>query len=1055
MVKAVPGFRVSLPCVMSHSLVPLRWLALLCAGSAAVANPVSFSREVLPILSDKCFHCHGPAESGRKAGLRLDTQEGAFKTKEGHAAVVPGDPTASELVRRIFSTDPEEVMPTPTSHRELSDTDKLTLRRWISEGAKWGRHWAFEPVRPVTVPAVASTHSKWAINDLDRFVLARLEQEGLAPTRETDRGTWLRRVALDLTGLPPSLAELEAFSADSPSDAYSRVVQRLLALPAYGERAAAEWMDLSRYADTYGYQSDVERDMSPWRDWVIRAFNENLPYNQFLQWQIAGDLLPNATADQVLATAFNRLHRQTNEGGSIEEEWRNEYVSDRVHTFGTATLGLTLECCRCHDHKYDPMSQRDYYSLSAFFNSIDESGLYSHFTQAVPTPTMLFYGPGQEAQHHTLREAVTKAEARLAQQFLAATNEPAPAALSPLPAPVAAYAFDEVVGGHSPNRLGTNSAAEGTFDLVPGHGGQALRFNGDDAVTLPGIGRFSRTNSFSLAVWLKPTEQQNRAVVAHCSRAWTDSGSRGYELVLDHGRPFFGIIHFWPGNAIAIRALEPLPTNAWTHLTVTYDGSSRAEGLGLYLHGRAVAVECVRDHLSRDIQHRAEWGDGEVGSQSLTLGARFRDQGFKQGQLDDLQLFDVALTAGEVHRLIDSDWVLTEAQRREWAAARQMAGVAAARAEVLQTRAAENNFVTGIRELMVMRDRSSPRPTFVLKRGAYDAPGDRVEAGTPERIFPMASGLPRNRLGLAQWLVDPENPLTARVAVNRIWKQHFGRGLVATVEDFGMQSRPPSHPELLDWLADRFMKSGWDRKALHQLIVLSATYRQNSEASPELQQRDPDNLLLSRGPRHRLSAEIIRDRALKVSGLLVSQVGGPSVKPYQPAGIWEEAGTGKTYTQDHGENLYRRSLYTFWRRTAPPPSMLTFDATSREICTAKRETTATPLQALVLLNDPQYLEAARIIAEQMLRSAPDDLEARVRLTFRQLTGRLPEIREQAVLRRLLDEQLHYFQSTPAAAEKYLAVGERARDVGLPVSDLAATAVLASAVMNHDEFVMKR
>ena len=1055
MVKAVPGFRVSLPCVMSPSLVPLSWMALLCAGSAAIADPVSFSREVLPILSDKCFHCHGPAESGRKAGLRLDTQEGAFKTKEGHAAVVPGDPTASELVRRIFSTDPEEVMPTPTSHRELSDPEKLTLRRWISEGAKWGRHWAFEPVRPVTVPAVASTHSKWALNDVDRFVLARLEHEGLAPTRETDRGTWLRRVALDLTGLPPSLAELEAFSADSQSDAYSRVVQRLLGVPAYGERAAAEWMDLSRYADTYGYQSDVERDMSPWRDWVIRAFNENLPYNQFLQWQIAGDLLPNATADQVLATAFNRLHRQTNEGGSIEEEWRNEYVSDRVHTFGTATLGLTLECCRCHDHKYDPLSQRDYYSLSAFFNSIDESGLYSHFTQAVPTPTMLLYKPGQEAQHQTLREAITKAEARLAQQFLAATNEPAPAALSPLPAPVAAYAFDEVVSGRSPNRLGTNSAAEGTFDLVPGHEGQALRFNGDDAVTLPGIGRFSRTNTFSLALWLKPAEQQNRAVVAHCSRAWTDSGSRGYELVLDQGRPFFGIIHFWPGNAIAIRALEPLPTNAWSHLTVTYDGSSRAEGLGLYLNGRAVAVERVRDQLSRDIQHRAEWGDGEVGSLSLTLGARFRDQGFKQGQLDDLQLFDVALTEGEVHRLIDSDWVLTEAQRREWAAARQIAGVAAARAEVLQTRAAENNFVTGIRELMVMRDRSSPRPTFVLKRGAYDAPGDRVEAGTPERIFRMASGLPRNRLGLAQWLVDPENPLTARVAVNRIWKQHFGRGLVATVEDFGMQGRTPSHPELLDWLADRFMKSGWDRKALHQLIVLSATYRQNSEASPELQQRDPDNLLLSRGPRHRLSAEIIRDRALKVSGLLVSQVGGPSVKPYQPAGVWEEAGTGKTYTQDHGENLYRRSLYTFWRRTAPPPSMLTFDATSREICTAKRETTATPLQALVLLNDPQYLEAARILAEQMLRSTPDDLEARVRLTFQHLTGRLPEIREQAVLRRLLDEQLHYFQTTPAAAEKYLAVGERARDVGLPVSDLAATAVLASAVMNHDEFVMKR
>jgi hypothetical protein len=1054
-VKVVPFFVVLSKIVKPRTFFSWPWLASVCAGSIFGAEPVNFSREILPILSDKCFHCHGPSETGRKAGLRLDLEEGARRVKEGRSPVVPGNPGASDLVRRIFSTDPEEVMPTPASHRELSLAEKELLRRWIQEGAAWGKHWSFETIRPVKVPSVSAAHTAWAANDVDRFVLARLEREGLQPSPEADRATWLRRVTLDLTGLPATLAEIAAFEADTASDAYPQTVKRLLSLPAYGERAAGEWLDLARYADTYGYQADVERDLSPWRDWVIRAFNQNLPYDRFLEWQIAGDLLPNATSDQVLATAFNRMHRQTNEGGSIEEEWRNEYVSDRVHTFGTAVLGLTLECCRCHDHKYDPISQRDYYSLSGFFNSIDESGLYAHFTQAVPTPTMFLYQEGQESAHRALRESVTNAEARLAGVMQKELNPVPPASELPIPRPVVAYAFDEVAGGRSPNRMGTNAAAEGALELVSGHSGQALRFNGDDAVTLPGVGRFSRTNAFSLSAWLQPGEISRRAVVAHGSKAWTDSGSRGYELVLDQGRPFFGLIHFWPGNAIAIRAQDALPTNVWTHLAVTYDGSSRASGLRIYVNGRPAAAEVVRDLLTRDIQHRAEWGDGEVGSISLTLGARFRDNGFRHGRLDDFQVFDLALTPGEVRRLIEPTASLTEGERREWALARLDASVAAAWADVERARAAENNFITGVREIMVMRDRPTPRPTFVLKRGVYDAPGDRVEAGAPERLLPFAAEWPRNRLGLAHWVTDRNNPLTARVVVNRVWKQHFGRGLAPTVEDFGMQGRSPSHPELLDWLANRFIESGWDRKALHELIVLSATYRQSSRTSPEAQQKDPDNILLARGPKHRLSAEVIRDRALKVSGLLVPQVGGPSVKPYQPAGVWEEAGTGKTYTQDHGDKLYRRSLYTFWRRTAPPPSMLTFDATSREVCTAKRETTSTPLQALVLLNDPQFLEAARVIAEQTLRAAPSDLDSRVRRTFQQVTGRLPEPREQAVLRRMLEEQMEYFRGTPAAAEKYLSIGEHARDPQLSVTDLAATAVVASAVMNHDEFVMKR
>lgn len=1047
------------------------WAVIISLGASSLsligATPeakVDFSQDVLPILSDKCFHCHGPSEEGRKAKLRLDTQEGAFRVnKDGVATIVKGQPDKSEMVVRVLSKDENELMPPPDSHRSLTEAQKQTLKRWVEQGAPWGKHWAFAEIpKVVTPPKVKNMRA--ARNPVDQFILARLEQEKLKPSAEATKEQLIRRATFDLTGLPPTLAEIDAFLKDKSANAYEKVIDRLLQSPAYGEQMAREWLDLARYADTFGYQADVDMNMYPWRDWVIKAFNENLPYDQFITWQLAGDLLPNATRDQKLATAFNRLHRQTNEGGSIEEEFRNEYISDRVHTMGTAFLSLTLECARCHDHKYDPISQKDYYSFGAFFNSIDESGLYSHFTRATPTPTLLLYKDDQEAKATALKAQIAQQEAKLKQiekeaqgRFEKWRNPGAPIITAK---PVAAYSFEDVKGNKTPNAQGTNAAVlvDGPKQ-TEGRVGRALLFSGDNEVECREAGVFKRTDAFSFALWLKPTEKQNRAVVLHRSRAWTDSGSRGYELVLEDGKPFFGIIHFWPGDAIGVRAKEALPTNEWSHITVTYDGSSKAAGIALYVNGKKLVAEVVRDNLYRDITYRPEWGDLEADKGiHLTLGARFRDNGFKNGLIDEVAVYDVALTEMEVWGLVATDSAATvgdDAKLFAYYLNRNDTEYRQAQAELKRLREEENALANGVQEIMVMKELPKARPAYLLKRGAYDAPADQVFPGTPERIFPMPAEYPMNRLGLAKWITDARNPLTARVAVNRIWKLHFGRGLVTTVEDFGAQGQSPTHPELLNWLARHYMDSGWDRKALHKLILMSATYRQSSVPSEEQFAKDPENLLLARGPRHRLAAEQIRDEALAVSGLLNPAIGGQSVKPYQPAGLWEEAGTGKTYVQDKGDKLYRRSLYTFWRRTSPPPSMVSFDATSREVCTAKREITSTPLQALVLLNDPQFVEASRVLAEKLVKAEPQSVDKRIVNSFRLLTGRVPDRDEVKILLGLYEEQKARFSKNTEAAQKLIKTGDSKPDATLEPADVAATTMLVSTVMNFDEFVMKR
>jgi hypothetical protein len=1043
-------------------------LALVFIGGEAAAGgeapgKVDFNFQIRPLLADRCFKCHGPDEKARKAKLRLDLPESAFAVrdpKKQTRAIVPGHPEQSELVRRITTTDDDDRMPPPASNLTLTGEEKDLLRLWVAQGAEYRPHWAFIPVRKPVVPAVKG--NSLVRNPIDAFVADRFAGEGLDLSPEASRETLIRRLSFDLRGLPPSLPEIDGFLEDTSTNAYERVVDKFLASPAYGEHLANDWLDVARFADTYGYQSDVQRDVSPWRDWVIRAFNQNLPYDQFIEWQIAGDLLPSPTPDQVLATAFNRLHRQTNEGGSLEEEFRVEYVSDRVATAGTAFLGLTLGCARCHDHKYDPISQKDFYSMSAFFNNIDESGLYSHFTRATPSPSLLLYQDGEARKHDALLEKIRAKKLSLAalqqqdeqsfESWLASGSNSIP-----MPEPTADFAFDEVKSDSSPNRAGTNSASlVDAPALEEGKVGKALKFSGDNSVVCKDAGVFNRTRPFSFSLWLKPTEKQERAVIFHRSRSWTDSGSRGYELLLEDGKPTFALIHFWPGNALKVAADTELATNQWSHLTITYDGSSRAAGVRLYLNGYPLPLRTVRDNLYKDIVHRKEWKDADVDEVQLTLAGRFRDSGFRNGLIDEFEVFDRCLSPGEARLVAGAKG--TELSREELQAfylTRVDQRYEGLRAELQNLREKENQLIDDVPEIMVMKEMAERRPTYLLKRGAYDARGERVEPDTPEKIFTFAKNLPRNRLGLAKWMIDPQNPLTARVAVNRAWRMHFGRGLVLTEEDFGTQGKLPTHPELLDWLAATFVESHWDLKALHKLIVTSATYRQSSQASPQLLAKDPDNQLLARGPKHRLRAEEIRDNALAVSGLLSPKIGGPSVHPYQPEGLWEQSGTASHYTQDKGEGLYRRSLYTFWKRIVPPPNMLIFDAPTREVCTARRETTTTPLQALVLLNDPQFVEAARVMAEHLVSQCGQDTTACITRGFRLTTGREPKPRELALLEQLYDEQLKHFQSDPAAAGQYLKIGDRPVDQALPPQQLAATAVLASALINLDEFVTER
>jgi len=1036
----------------------LAGLAVAAAATPLARPPaVRFNRDVRPILSDNCFQCHGPDSAARAAGLRLDLRAEALARR----AIVPGKPEQSRLAARVFEKNAARAMPPPGAHKQLSTAQKETLRRWIAQGAPYEAHWALTPL-PARVPVPVVKDRAWPRGDLDRFVLARLEAEGLRPSPPAAPADWLRRVTLDLTGVPPTPEEVDAFVADAGAGARERVVDRLLASPRYGERMAIPWLDVARYADSYGYQSDQLCTTWPYRDWVVRALNENLPYDQFLTWQLAGDLLPQATREQRLATAFNRLHRMTNEGGSVPEEWRLEGVADRVHTFGTAFLGLTFECARCHDHKYDAITQRDYYGLSAFFNNIDEHGLYDR-ADILPSPSLLLPTPEQEAAAAEARRTAALAEEALAQTRV--NREPAfrewlaarpPAVLADQ---TGAFDFEQLDGARVPNRVPGAVRHGQTADVVPlveGPTGKAAALDGENNVHFPDLGRFTRHTPFTIAFRLKDPRVAAEPAVVFQACSGTDAGPHGYDLMLEKGRLSARLFRHWPGNAIGVQTRAEVAKDRWTHVAVTYDGSSRAAGLKIYLDGRPAALEILRDRLQKG-----------TGVHTLTFGQRFRDRGFKGGLLDDVALFERALTPLEVAHLHDGRSLAAalaapaghEAALRDYYFSAVDSETRRARAALANARqrvwATEDPQV----EVAVMEEMPEPRPAHVLARGQYDAPkseANQVGRITPASLPPFPADAPRDRLGLARWLTQPDHPLTARVAVNRVWGLLFGTGLVETAENFGSQGRLPSHPELLDWLAREFVTSGWDQKKLVRTLVLSATYGQASARRPDLAARDPRNLLLARGPSHRLSAEAIRDTALFAAGLLDERRGGPPVSPYQPGDLWREANTmSPAYRQSVGGDLYRRSLYSVWKRTAPLPNALAFDAVSREVCVARRQTTATPLQALVLLNDVQFVEAARVLAERARREGGETAEARVRYAFRRLAGRAPTAEEVRLLLDLHAGQQAHFAAAPAQAAKLIALGDRKADPALPAPDVAALTVVAQAIMNMDAVVWKR
>jgi len=1003
------------------SALPLILFAVSNGQALMAVGKLQFNRDVRPILSDKCFHCHGPDSKKREGDLRLD--ERAAAVKEGH--ITPGKPEKSLIIDRIHSHDPDDMMPPPESKLgSLTPAEIETLTQWIQEGAEYEAHWSF-----ISLKADAAKDT-----NIDKIVDAALTERGLKLQLEADASALLRRLSFDLTGLPPKTADVLAFSKER----YEQTVDQLLASPQYGERMAVDWLDSARYADSYGFQVDRDRDVWAWRDWVVKAFNENLPYDKFITWQLAGDMLPNPTDEQILATAFNRLHQQESEGGSVEEEYRVEYIADRVQTVATAFLGLTFECSRCHDHKYDPITQKEYYGLFSMLQNIDEAGLYSFFTPSPPTPAMAMMDQPAKETLAMMQGQIKALEVIQAEPGMRQTNDLKLAAT--LDRPVAHFTFDALEGKKLADRLHPSALPQvtepkaaqtpkkaakkaqssdpaavlkGENKLVSGKSGKAIQFTGDDAVDTP-LGNFKRQDPFSLSLWIQTPDVKERAVVLHRSQAWTDAASRGYELLIEEGKLKWSLIHFWPGNAISIRTQTNLPLKQWVHVVVTYDGSSTAKGLKIFMDDRLASADVIKDALTKTI--------AGGGHDNLSLGERMRDKGFKGGLIDDLRIYD-----RDVSETLDQE--LAE-------------GLKTVRSRLYDHQDAQ-------KEIMVMRELPMPKKAFLLTRGEYDKRTEEVGPVTPAFLSPFPQGAPMNRLGYSQWLTAPNHPLTARVTVNRLWQSLFGRGLVKTSEDFGSQGERPLYPELIDYLAMKFIQSGWNVKALVKEMVMSRVYRQQSIAEAKVMADDPENQWLARGPRFRLPAEMIRDNALAASGLLKLTLGGPPVYPYEMKEAFKPVEPGL------GEAVHRRSLYTHWRRTSPPPAMVAFDAPRRAVCASKRERTDSPLQALILLNGIQYVEAARVLGETIHQEAKGNLAKMIELGFLRCLSRQPDAREKHICTQLYQEQLEHFTTLPLEAEELLKVGAAKRDVLLPLPEAAAATVLAQALLNHDACVVKR
>ncbi len=1061
-------------CFKAHSLtlacafwLPLGLsLARAETGPTAPHDGVDFTRDVLPILADHCFHCHGPDEASRAADLRLDRREAAVSADAGSAVIVPGHPESSPLIERIMADDDDLVMPPPAALKPLSAAQRATLRRWIAAGAEYARHWAFLPPTAVRPPDVGRVD--WPRNAVDRFVLRKLEAAGLSPSPPAERHTWLRRVTLDLTGLPPTVAELNAFMSDNSRAAENNVVDRLLSSTAHAERMAMQWLDAARYADTNGYNNDEVRTMWPWRDWVIEAFHTGMPYDQFLTEQIAGDLLPQATLRQRVATGFNRNHVLTTEGGIIPAEYQAEYVADRVHTTATVFLGISLQCARCHDHKFDPLTQHDFYRFAAFFNNIPDK-LVKYNSARMADPVVKVPSAEQQREIDELNARMARLEADIESRggqvdaliaaWEAQLTTASPRALHGLGL-AAHFAFDEDSGDRVLNAADENQAGRvhGPATRRAGVRGQALEFTGQTWVDAGQVGNFESDRPFSVAASIHPATSSSGTVLSKMDEA---NAYRGYDLNHLNGKLECHLVHRWPTEAFKVVTKEPVAPQAWHHVVVTYDGSRQASGLKIYLNGTLQAVDVTNDNrLSGSLST----------DKPLHIGKRTTSLPF-HGLIDDVRLYGLQLSADDAMQLAKGEspdrlaailavpskdrTVSQQEQLRHFYLANVDRKIPELRRRQGEIRHRLEELERAIPVTMVMEEMATRRPTHLLLRGAYDKPGEEVQPGLPEALAGTAAPAEPTRLDLARWMTSPDNPLTARVAVNRWWEMLFGSGLVETVEDFGVQGARPSHPALLDWLARELIRRDWDQRAILKLIVLSATYRQAADVTPGLLDIDPQNRLLSRGPRWRLPAEMVRDNALAISGLLHRQVGGPSVRPYQPAGLWEDVSVERrdTYAADNGAGLYRRSMYTFWKRTCPPPGMATFDAPDRETCVVRRARTNTPLQALVLLNDPTYVEAARVFAQRIIKHDAGD-PARLTFAFRAAVARPPSQAERVVVGQFLQTARRHFHSHRAEAAKLLRVGASPCDPTIEPLELAAWSSVASMLLNLDETISK-
>ena len=1046
------------------------WFSHPILAAAFVLSPlgigaVEYNREIRPILAENCFACHGPDSAARKAELRLDSFAEATKEREGgKGVVVPGKPDESELISRITTSDENDVMPPRKTKKVLSAAQIELLKRWVAEGAEYEEHWSFIPPSRPEIPKVKN--SSWVRNQMDAFILARLEKEGLAPAKEADRRTLARRLSLDLIGLPPTPEEVEEFVKDTSPEAYEKYVDRLLASERYGEHRGRYWLDAARYGDTHGIHIDNFREIWSYREWVIDALNDNMPFDQFTIEQLAGDLLPKPTMEQKIATGFNRCNITTSEGGAINEEYLVLYTRDRTETTSAVWMGLTAGCAVCHDHKYDPLSQREFYRMSAFFNNTTQPAMDGNRKDT--PPVIVVPTPEDRTRWEELPEVKKVANARVErrrqnalddyQAWLANADEDfllrdIPTEKLHFAAPFKEQAQTTVsvlVNGY-PKDVGVGSTQEGVISEY------AFTTGKENVPTLPEVGDFERDQPFSFGLWVKLSDDKSGAIF---SRMDEDEAYRGWDFWFQDGKPGTHIVSKWPEDGLKVVSRKAIEPNKWAHVFVTYDGSSKAEGVKVYINGAAQDVERATDALKSSIKSKAPF----------KIGQRKKGDEIEKAGVQDVRIYTRLLSGEEITKLYTQPrlaWLVAKAPEdrteeeqkalfdgylrgydKEFIAATEAVGALEQEDREIRMRGTIAH---------VMQEKEEDPKAYVLFRGEYDQRRDEVKPGVPAILPAMPEDYPNNRLGFAKWLLLPDHPLTTRVTVNRFWQEIFGQGIVRTTGDFGITGELPSHPELLDWLAVEFRESGWDVKEFYKLLVMSATYRQATVITPEKLAADPDNRLLSRGPRFRMDAEMIRDYALAASGLLSSRIGGPSVRPYQPEGVWEMVAMPNSdtanYKRDDGEKLYRRSMYTFWKRSAPPASMDIFNAPSRETCTVRRERTNTPLQALVTLNDPQFVEAARKLAEKSYAAGDSELD-RVNFMARRLLARELRPEEREIVLGVLSDLREHYKNAEEDAKALVEVGASEVKSEAPAVELAAYTMVANQMMNLDEVLNK-